>query len=105
MMGEKLLNPTVGKGFVSKVYNKAPAILTDYEITRFGKRESHPEYKHVNIYKLGDQTRFKAYIGFGTLRVTQWGCTFMTDKEAAIAVDKKLIEFGKEPVNILKRKV
>ena len=30
--------------------------------------------------------------------------TFKTEKEAAIAVDKKLISRGKEPVNVLVRK-
>lgn len=33
-----------------------------------------------------------------------WRAYFDTEREAAIAVDKKLIEIGEEPVNILVRK-
>lgn len=40
-----------------------------------------------------------------TFKGIKWRKDCKTEREAAIAYDKKLIELGLEPVNILKRKV
>lgn len=34
-----------------------------------------------------------------------WTCAFDTEKEAAIAFDKKMIEIGEQPVNVLVRRL
>jgi hypothetical protein len=67
------------------------------------KREKSAfKYVHKNTYKNGQiryESRFKI-ISTGR----HWGAIFNTEKEAAIAVDIKLIEIGKNPVNVLIRK-
>lgn len=54
------------------------------------------KYKYVSQIELSNGIWWRGAIN-GT------GKSFRTEKEAAIYIDKKLIEKGKEPVNILKR--
>lgn len=56
-------------------------------------------YKYVTIFKYKEVIYYRA-----GLAKYKWAKYFNNEREAAIAVDKKLIEKGKEPVNILKRK-
>jgi len=63
------------------------------------------KYKYVMFYNKGANSNrkkpWKMNILFGKLNAT---ASFATEREAALAVDKKLIQMGEEPVNILKRK-
>jgi len=59
--------------------------------------EGSKTYKYVSKYKLGDEIR---WLG----KVLRTGKTFETEREAALYVDKVLLNKGKEPVNILVRK-
>jgi len=54
------------------------------------------KYKYVSQIELSTGVWWRGAI-FGS------GKNFRTEKEAAIYIDKKLIEKGKEPLNILKR--
>ena len=40
-----------------------------------------------------------------TVRGIVWQCYYLTEREAALGYDLRLIRFKKEPVNILKRKI
>ncbi len=55
------------------------------------------KYKRVYIYEIKDVIMYQGVFG-------KKHRYFKTEKEAALFVDKKLIELGKEPVNILVRK-
>jgi len=57
------------------------------------------KYKHVASIRTSNIRRW--YINIKGVSRTP----FDTEREAAVAVDKLLIGRGKEPVNILKRKV
>ena len=64
-------------------------------------------YKHVYYSTWFINRKGDAVLPWMTLiqlRGTHWSKHFKTEREAALAVDKKLIEIGKEPVNILKHK-
>lgn len=61
------------------------------------------KYKYVVLYSVNGVERWKAYVP-GYKERPRWQKFFDTEREAAIGVDKHLIRFGKEPVNILKRK-
>jgi len=56
-------------------------------------------YKYVYGIKFRGEVVYRAYI-----TRLKWANYFLSEREAAIAVDKKLLEKGKEPVNILKKK-
>jgi hypothetical protein len=56
-------------------------------------------YKNVTMYRLGGK---QIYYRGAVCKYSKRG--FETEREAAIWVDMRLIEAGKEPVNILKRK-
>jgi hypothetical protein len=56
-------------------------------------------YKNVTLYRIGGK---QIYYRGAVLKYSKRG--FETEKEAAIWVDMRLIEAGKEPVNVLKRK-
>lgn len=78
-------------------------------IRRTGKKSENTssKYKFVHL-------RTKVHLNFGRWKGKwvaslehdhgKWRAYFETEREAALAVDKKLIELGEEPVNILKRK-
>jgi NACalpha-BTF3-like transcription factor len=57
------------------------------------------EYAHVSLFEYKKEVYYKAQIS-----KYKWTVFFLTEKEAAKAVDIKLIEKGQEPVNILKPK-
>ena len=59
--------------------------------------ENSKTYKYVQKYKVGDKIK---WLG----KVLRTGKTFETEREAALYVDKVLLNKGKEPVNILVRK-
>jgi len=60
----------------------------------------YSNYKHV-----GYNVRYKKWQAFIRLpNGKNWIKRCKTEHEAAIASDKQLIELGREPVNILKRK-
>lgn len=58
-------------------------------------------YKNVYIVQVGGVTAFKATVSRDGQR---WQKICEGEREAAIAVDTKLISWGKSPVNILKPK-
>lgn len=64
------------------------------------------QYKYVSFNKTithGRKVeRWRAALNVSAGQV--WACFKTTEREAALAVDKKLIELGREPVNILKPK-
>lgn len=55
------------------------------------------KYKHVYTTKINGKQYFIGKVG----KYKKQG--FKTDREAALWVDKRLIEAGKDPVNILKK--
>lgn len=59
------------------------------------------KYKYVTIYKTKEGLKYKgtffAKDGKGNSKIKD------TEREAALYVDQKLIENGKQPVNILKK--
>ena len=57
------------------------------------------EYAHVSLFDYKGEIYYKAQMS-----KYNWAVFFLTEKEAAKAVDMKLIEKGLEPVNILKPK-
>ena len=60
------------------------------------KKKYYPtEYKYVHAAYMGAQLWYFAHLG-------SWKFASKNIRECAIAVDKKLIEKGKRPVNILK---
>lgn len=65
------------------------------------KYKGKSKYKYVSCQELNGELVWRGVFlknGSGN------GKTFKTEREAALYVDKKLIEQGKEPVNILVRK-
>ena len=68
---------------------------------RLKKKLPKGKYKYVYSYILSDGTKVhKAYIStYG------WSKYFKTEREAAIEVDKYLLNKGKEPVNVLVKKL
>lgn len=63
----------------------------------------HPEYKNVSIYRNTKTSKlfYKTFINNNNKGYTR---NFDSDRDAAKWIDLKLIEFGKNPVNILKKK-
>ena len=60
------------------------------------------KYKYVSVMERKGKIEYR---GIYTAKSGKKnGKNFPTEREAAIYVDKMLIEMGKEPVNILKRK-
>lgn len=68
------------------------------QLAAIAKYQGTTDYKYVLGYKIKEKEFFKARIAR-----FKWSKYFLNKREAAIAVDKKLIEKGKEPVNILKK--
>lgn len=65
----------------------------------------YSNYKHVCYAALNRSGHYEYWQGYLTMpNGKQWNKLCKTEREAAIAVDIKLIELGREPVNILKRK-
>lgn len=56
------------------------------------------EYAHVSLFDYNGEVYYKAQMS-----KYNWAVFFLTEKEAAKAVDMKLIEKGLDPVNILKK--
>lgn len=65
------------------------------------------KYKGVYLgYKVSGKDRNLPWSAQLTSNGSKWHSKyFLTEREAAIAYDKRLIELGKPPVNILKAKV
>lgn len=57
-------------------------------------------YKYVELHRVGKKEMWRGAAGRKTLN----GKYFDTERQAAVYVDKQLIEQGKDPVNILVRK-
>jgi len=65
----------------------------------------HPKYKYVYIYQKKDKSNTIYYIGrFQKGNTVICRVSELNDKQCALVLDKKLIELGYEPINILKRK-
>lgn len=63
----------------------------------------YSKYKHVTFLIVNGKHKYwQGELGLDNGRYWKKYCK--TEKEAARAVDIKLIELGREPVNILKRK-
>lgn len=62
-------------------------------------------YLHSDKYKYVFNISIKKYnYWFAKIPQFNYSKSFKTEREAAIAVDKKFIEMGLFPINILKRK-
>lgn len=59
------------------------------------------KYKYVYVLDYGNLYRYLAEINRKGYRCRKY---FDTEREAGLYIDKKLLELGEEPVNILKRK-
>jgi len=64
----------------------------------------HSEYKGVGFNKPQKENQKGWYSHMWLKDGTRWRANFFTEREAAVAYDVKMIELGKEPVNILKKK-
>lgn len=77
------------------------ASWSDYKFLR------HSEYKYVKIYEniKTKELQFRMAVTYIRDKNFKTGCsrTCLSERDAAKAVDLKLISMGKEPVNILKR--
>lgn len=66
--------------------------------TRGLLKRAKTQYKYVKSYTYEGVEVFYAQIS-----AIRWSKMFENLKEAAIAVDTKLLEMGKKPVNVLKK--
>ena len=55
---------------------------------------NHPEFQRF-------KKKWRAIL---TIKGRKWGCSYLTEREAAVGYDMRLIRYGLEPVNILIRK-
>ena len=55
-------------------------------------------FKHVGVYEFKGMRYYRATIGR-----YQWHCIYETERQAAVAVDRKLLEKGEQSVNVLIR--
>ena len=62
------------------------------------KNKKSDKYKYVQVEYKNEKTYYRLWMNGYTKKC------YKTEREAAIAADKILIEQGKEPVNILVRK-
>ena len=62
------------------------------------------KYKGVSLFKKKGGKDIENWAAQGSHKGVRWMKTFRTEREAAIGYDMKMIQLGKEPVNILKRK-
>ena len=76
--------------FANKVFSKVPSVYG------MMKRICKTEFKYVSVVSYDGVPTFKA-----ELCKYKWMKCFASCREAALAVDKKLIEKGQQPVNIL----
>ncbi len=82
----------------SKNGNKSKPMLADSAFVRGKIKLPKGKFKNVYSYQMLDGTiRHQAYI-----TKYKWSCYFNTEKEAAIAVDKFLINKGLKPINVLR---
>lgn len=63
----------------------------------------HPNYKNVTVYR-NTKTQVEYYRAKLQVNNKIYTKDFDDDKKAAIWVDLKLIEYSRNPVNVLKRK-
>lgn len=91
-MDQKLIEELKGK-FANIVLGEVPSF------SRKMKRICKTEYKYVSLVSYGGVFTFKA-----ELCKYKWMKNFSSCREAALSVDKKLIEKGENPVNILVKK-
>ncbi len=55
----------------------------------------HPRFKNIK----------KRWVAQLQYRGVRWRCHYLTEREAAIGYDMRLIRYGLEPINILKKVV
>lgn len=60
------------------------------------------KYKGVGLYTIDGVLKWKAF--YMVSKTSMWQKICSSEREAAIAYDKKMLELGKQPVNILKPK-
>ena len=81
------------------IMTKKELITRSYVLrTRGLLKRAKTQYKYVKSYTYEGVEVFYAQIN-----AIQWSKMFENLKEAAIAVDTKLLEIGKKPVNVLKK--
>ena len=65
------------------------------------------KYKGVHFIE-SNHLKFKTFKKKWRAKLTRkgviWGCSYLTEREAAVGYDMRLIRYGLEPVNILIRK-
>lgn len=59
--------------------------------------------KYKGVSQVLDSGKYIVWRTSGSINGRKFTGTYSTEKEAAIQYDKKMIENGKEPVNILKK--
>ena len=64
----------------------------------------HSKYRGVTKRRKVSSNHDKIWEASHQYKKERWTGRFMTEREAAIAYDRRCIELGLEPVNILKRK-
>jgi hypothetical protein len=83
------------------IMTKKELITRSYVLrTRGLLKRAKTQYKYVKSYTYEGVEVFYAQIS-----AIRWSKMFKNLKEAAIAVDTKLLEIGKKPVNVLKPKL
>lgn len=88
-MDESLIEKQNGN-FANTVLGEVPSVYGKM------KRICKTEYKYVSVVTYGGIPTFRA-----ELCKYKWMKCFSSCREAAVAVDKKLLEKGQKPVNIL----
>ena len=84
---------------VENVIPKNKLVKCNYYTTKKVQIKTEKNYKYVSCF----ETEWGLVARVNMPRYN-WQKYFQTEREAAIAVDKKLIENGREPVNILIKK-
>lgn len=78
-----------------------------YHNVRKPKESTKTEFKNVYFYNISanGRTVVRRYNYKITISRTVYECFgFESARDAALALDKKLIDLGREPINVLKRK-
>lgn len=69
------------------------------------KESKNKSLLYKNVYKIITDGRYVTWAAYGTVKGRRFIICAKTEREAALKYDIKMIEAGKNPVNILKRKV
>lgn len=68
-----------------------------------GKVIKKSDYKGVALIRKA-RSKEESWVAQYKYRKTNWSAHFDTERQAAVAYDKKMLELGREPVNVLVKK-